>query len=77
MAETRGKIQIVTDANKCTGCLSCQLICSYTYTGCFNPLRAFIRINLRDEGGIEFTDACTNCGLCAEYCSYGALHKAA
>ncbi len=76
MVETMTPDSIITDQEKCTGCLSCQLICSYTYTGRFNPLRAYIRIDLRDSGGISFTEDCTECGLCVEQCPYGALQPA-
>ncbi len=76
MAETMVPQSIVTDPEKCAGCLSCQLICSYTHTGRFNPLCAYIRINLRDDYRIEFTEECTECGLCVEHCTYGALQPA-
>lgn len=60
----------------CVGCLTCQLACSFTYTDRFNPLEARIIVEWSPEGSkIVFTDECTNCGICAEYCFYGALEK--
>ena len=76
MGETAVPESITVDADKCTGCMSCQLICSYTYTGRFNPLKAHISIILRDTYRIEYTDECTECGLCVEYCTYDALQSA-
>ncbi|MGP3702256.1 MAG: 4Fe-4S binding protein [Candidatus Bathyarchaeota archaeon] len=64
------KIQVFPE--KCTGCLRCQLICSFAYEGVFNPLKAKIVVNWVD-GEISFKDECTNCGSCVEYCGYGAL----
>lgn len=59
----------------CAGCLNCQLICSITYANVFNTESSYLDINR--EGGktssIKFKDDCTICGLCAEYCMYGAL----
>lgn len=60
----------------CVGCLTCQLACSFTYTDRFNPLEARIIVEWSPEGSkIVFTDECTDCGICAEYCFYGALEK--
>jgi len=60
---------------KCASCLSCQLICSFSFTKAFNPLKAWINIDWMREGvnKITFSDDCKACGLCADYCAYGAL----
>ena len=59
----------------CAGCQACQLICSFTFTQSFNPLEAYILIDLtgRMEKRIRFTDDCKLCSICAKYCAYGAL----
>jgi len=61
---------------KCTGCRTCQVMCSIRYLGEFNPLKSFIVVN-RDHGkrttSIDFTDDCTWCGYCARFCPYDAL----
>jgi len=65
------KTNIKVDPSVCSGCLSCQLICSLQYTGAFNPLKARVVIK---SGEISFTDNCIEaCHLCANYCTYGAL----
>ena len=67
-------IQIYTD--NCTGCLRCQLACSETYTGTFNPIEAKIRVEVSGVAcSIRFTEDCKGCGICADNCLYDALQK--
>jgi carbon-monoxide dehydrogenase iron sulfur subunit len=69
--------KILIDLEKCTGCLNCQLICSFTYHEVFNPDLAQIKIErtINDEKGARFTDECIQCSICADYCVYGALTR--
>jgi ferredoxin len=73
MSGKESVVEIVTEPDKCTGCLMCALRCSLRYTGSFNPLKARIRIKTINGNQISFTEECTKCGLCADYCIYGAL----
>ena len=61
---------------KCTGCRTCQVMCSIRYLDEFNPFKSYIIVT-RDHGirttSLDFTDDCTGCGYCARFCSYGAL----
>jgi len=61
---------------KCVGCRSCQLRCSFVNLEEFNPLKSHIVI-VRSKGmwttDIQFTDDCILCSECADFCSYGAL----
>ena len=70
---------ISVDASKCAGCLICELRCSLRFEKAFNPARAAIMIRRRvqsvNEYEISFSDRCDNCGICARYCSYGALSQ--
>ncbi len=68
---------ILIDLDRCTGCLNCQLICSFTYHEEFNPALARIEIGrgLNDEKSASFTDECVQCSICADYCVYGALSR--
>lgn len=69
---------IRTDDAKCTGCLRCQLACSYAYTKSFNPSAARVRVDfLGVDCAIRFTEDCVACGSCADNCLYGALQKSA
>ena len=69
--------KVIVNAENCAGCLSCQLVCSLTYQKEFNPARAHIQVEYLGRSGndnqVYFTDDCTECGLCAQYCYYNAL----
>jgi Fe-S-cluster-containing hydrogenase component 2 len=68
------KDNIAVNPDKCTECMCCQLICSLTYAGAFNPEEARIIINPPNE--ISFTDECVKgCSLCTEYCVYGTITR--
>ncbi len=63
-----------TSPELCTGCLTCQLICSLTWDGLCKPSSARIIISGNLKGrSITFSGECSACGICAEYCPYGAL----
>jgi hypothetical protein len=68
------KENIAVSIEKCTECMCCQIICSLTYTGAFNPEHAGIAINPPET--IAFNDECVKgCSLCTQYCVYGAITK--
>ena len=69
------KHSVVAHPEKCAGCMSCALACSWTFTGLFNPLKSRILINWPGDSqrSIIFTRECTNCGVCVEYCNFDAL----
>jgi len=69
--------EVSIDLDRCTGCLNCQMICSFTYHEIFNPALARIRIGrgLDDEKSAGFTDECVQCSICVDYCVYGALAR--
>ena len=71
-------VNIIVDESKCARCCLCQLICSLSLTGVFNPDEAEISIIWNHEGDckINFKEGCIDCGLCADYCVYGALSLA-
>ncbi len=68
---------VYADASKCTGCRTCELRCSLRFEKAFNPARAAIEIRRQIQSAheykISFNDSCDQCGICARYCSYGAL----
>lgn len=68
----------VAHPENCSGCITCQLVCSFFngQEGSFQPSRA--RIQVRRVGGLnrfraELLPDCTGCGRCAEHCEYGVL----
>ena len=67
-----GKDNIKVNVAKCTECTACQLICSFAYTGAFNPEDSCLIIDPPEE--IRFTENCrAGCILCTRYCHFGAL----
>ncbi len=63
------------DAEKCTGCLQCEMACSYEHEGVFNPSKSSIKIfSLHDEGRfVPYT--CTQCAeaWCLHACPVDAI----
>lgn len=77
------------DPRKCTGCLRCELACSFHHSGhtCFQPERSSLRVarsNADKSLRIAFADSCDGCEnerfpLCVRACVFSALglHKEA
>gem|GEM_PF-412012 len=68
---------ISADSSRCSGCLICELRCALRFEKAFRPASAAIiirrQVNSPTEYSITFTEQCDQCGICARYCSYGAL----
>ena len=67
--------EIKVHEEKCTGCGTCELWCSLTFQGSFNPLKAYIHHEFVPGKGfkIMFTEDCNQCAICGDHCVYGAL----
>ncbi|MFC1885474.1 4Fe-4S dicluster domain-containing protein [Thermodesulfobacteriota bacterium] len=62
---------LIVDCEKCTGCRACELICSATRTGEYNPKKASIKVlrHMEMDVSIPVIDtACDFCGKCVEWC---------
>ena len=63
------------DPEKCTGCLQCELACSYDNEGAFNPTKSRIKVcKFHDEGRfVPYT--CTQCdeAWCMRACPVDAI----
>ena len=60
---------------RCTGCLRCELACSYMQTGTFQPAKSVIRVS-PFEGHTSYAPyTCTQCaeGWCMTACPVGAI----
>jgi NAD-dependent dihydropyrimidine dehydrogenase PreA subunit len=69
------KANIRVNPAECVECIACQLICSLTYAGSFNPEKAYIVINTPSDE-IHFTEECrVGCSLCTRYCDTGAITR--
>ncbi len=70
---------LVIDADRCTGCRQCELVCSYEHEGVYAPTLSRIRL-------VKFEDRCLNvpvvCGFCdkppcEDVCPTGAMGQRA
>lgn len=66
---------LVISPDKCTGCLQCELACSYENEGVFNPSKSRIKVfNFHDDGRfVPYT--CTQCdeAWCMQACPTEAI----
>ena len=66
---------LVIYPDKCTGCLLCELACSYEGEGVFNPAKSRIKVfNFHQQGRfVPYT--CTQCAeaLCLHACPVDAI----
>ena len=46
---------------KCTGCMQCELACSWVQTGTFQPSKSLIRVNVFDEEASYSPFTCLQC----------------
>lgn len=66
-------LNIVPD--KCTGCMQCELACSWVQTGTFQPSRSLIRVNVFDEEASYAPYTCLQCdeAWCMTACPVNAI----
>ncbi len=65
------QLRIIPD--KCTGCMQCELACSFVQTGTFQPSRSLIRVYLFDEQAIYSPYTCFQCE--EAWCMTGQCHR--
>jgi len=72
--------QLVIWSDRCRGCRSCQLACSFVRTGEYNPTSSCIALerDLQTEKTAPLVhtlccDLCSGHPACAEACAYGAI----
>jgi carbon-monoxide dehydrogenase iron sulfur subunit len=66
-------LHIIPD--KCTGCMQCELACSYVQTGAFQPSRSLVRVNVFDEEASYAPYTCFQCheAWCMTACPVNAI----
>ena len=77
----RKKSEILRDLEKCYGCRTCELACSFHHQQVFAPALSSIKIsrsNQTGKMGWHIDSTCDLCvgedqPLCVTFCSYGAL----
>jgi len=77
LSETDSVLQkrLIVDINKCTGCRSCVLACSFTKERVFNPELARIMVLKFETAGVDAPLFCQQCEepRCVEACSRDAI----
>lgn len=63
------------DPAKCTGCLQCEMACSYENTGVFNPSTSRIKVFNFEAEGRKVPYTCTQCteAWCLNSCPVDAI----
>lgn len=63
------------DPQKCTGCLQCELACSYKHEGVFNPSKSRIKVFTFHDQGLFAPYTCTQCAeaWCLHACPVEAI----
>jgi len=66
---------IVVDIDRCTGCGSCELVCSFTHHGEFNPLKSRIHNSFFLDRELSVPVFCYQCEepWCGKVCPAGAI----
>jgi anaerobic carbon-monoxide dehydrogenase iron sulfur subunit len=65
------------DPDKCTGCVQCELACSYENEGVFNVAKSRIRVFRFHDQGRVVPYTCTQCAeaWCMQACPVAAISK--
>ena len=63
------------DADKCTGCMQCEMACSYENYGVFNPAKSRIKVFEFHHTGKKVPYTCTQCdeAWCLHACPVDAI----
>ncbi len=63
------------DPQKCTGCLQCEMACSYEQEGVFNPSKSRIKVFTFHDQGLFAPYTCTQCAeaWCLHACPVDAI----
>jgi Fe-S-cluster-containing hydrogenase component 2 len=63
------------EPDKCTGCMQCELACSYVKTGQFQPAMSLIRVHIFDEHAAYTPYTCFQCAesWCVTACPVNAI----
>ena len=66
---------LVINLEKCTGCRSCELACSFVHHGEYNPVKSNIHVSIFTENAFYVPVTCFQCdrAFCAEVCPTKAI----
>ncbi|MDF2676869.1 MAG: 4Fe-4S dicluster protein [Bacillota bacterium] len=68
---------LVVSPEKCTGCRTCELACSYGKSDSFNPKDSAVSVLFFDDVGLQVPMMCMQCDTphCMTVCTVNALSK--
>jgi Fe-S-cluster-containing hydrogenase component 2 len=68
---------LVIDPEKCTGCRTCELACSFKHEKEFNPAKSRIHILKWEEAGLDVPMVCQQCEspICLTVCPVKAVAR--
>lgn len=68
---------LVVDAEKCTGCRTCEVVCSFYHERECNPSKSRIHVIKWEEAGLDIPMVCQQCELpvCAKVCPVKAISR--
>ena len=62
------------NADKCTGCLQCEMACSFENYGTFATAKSRIKVfNFHETGKVQKCDLCGGAPACADACPTAAI----
>jgi len=66
---------LLVNAAKCTGCRTCEMVCSLRHEAKCSPLLSRTRVVKFEDRGLNFPTVCTHCSKpqCMAACSQGAM----
>ncbi len=66
---------MVVQPEKCTGCRTCEMICSFVHADEFNPMRSRVTVFNFDKSGFSVPIICQQCSVaaCMEICPVSAI----
>ncbi len=77
MGSDAERMKLIVDSEKCTGCNTCMLVCSFVHDRRFSYERSRIRIWRDDAQGLFIPVVCDQCedAPCIEVCPTDALRR--
>lgn len=68
---------LIVQPEKCTGCRTCEMVCSFVHAQEFNPLRSRITVFSYEKIGLSAPMVCQQCSVaaCMEVCPVGAITR--
>ncbi len=68
---------LVTNSKVCTGCRTCEIVCSLTHEGEINPQKSRIRVLQKEGRGLDVPVVCQQCSftICRTVCPAKAISR--